>query len=318
MKKDNMAAAMSYKGDKKSFWVRYIAQIDLQLMVIPALLLIFIFAYLPMYGVLMSFQDYDIFGGFFNSPWVGLKHFKMFFDSPEFWNVMRNTVVISFLRLLIGFPAPIILALILNEVAHVRFKRIIQTISYLPHFLSWVIVSGFVMSILATENGSLNILLDKINLIHEPINFLAIPNYFWGILISTGIWKEIGFSAIVYIAAIAGINPEVYEAASIDGASRLKKILYITIPGISGVIIIFMILAVGDILSAGFEDILLLAKNPVLQDVSDVIDTYVYRVGIKNSRFSYAAAVGLYKSLISVVLLTIANATARKLGRSLW
>ncbi|WP_373285858.1 ABC transporter permease [Paenibacillus segetis] len=313
-----MAAAMSYKGDKKSFWVRYIAQIDLQLMVIPALLLIFIFAYLPMYGVLMSFQDYDIFGGFFNSPWVGLKHFKMFFDSPEFWNVMRNTVVISFLRLLIGFPAPIILALILNEVAHVRFKRIIQTISYLPHFLSWVIVSGFVMSILATENGSLNILLDKINLIHEPINFLAIPNYFWGILISTGIWKEIGFSAIVYIAAIAGINPEVYEAASIDGASRLKKILYITIPGISGVIIIFMILAVGDILSAGFEDILLLAKNPVLQDVSDVIDTYVYRVGIKNSRFSYAAAVGLYKSLISVVLLTIANATARKLGRSLW
>nr|WP_229753715.1 ABC transporter permease subunit [Paenibacillus segetis] len=309
---------MSYKGDKKSFWVRYIAQIDLQLMVIPALLLIFIFAYLPMYGVLMSFQDYDIFGGFFNSPWVGLKHFKMFFDSPEFWNVMRNTVVISFLRLLIGFPAPIILALILNEVAHVRFKRIIQTISYLPHFLSWVIVSGFVMSILATENGSLNILLDKINLIHEPINFLAIPNYFWGILISTGIWKEIGFSAIVYIAAIAGINPEVYEAASIDGASRLKKILYITIPGISGVIIIFMILAVGDILSAGFEDILLLAKNPVLQDVSDVIDTYVYRVGIKNSRFSYAAAVGLYKSLISVVLLTIANATARKLGRSLW
>lgn len=318
MKKDSMAAVMSLKDRKKSLWVRYIAQIDLQLMVIPALVLIFIFAYLPMYGVLMSFQDYDIFGGFFHSPWVGFKHFKMFFDSPDFWNVMRNTIVISFLRLLIGFPAPIILAIILNEVAHVRFKKVIQTISYLPHFLSWVIVSGLAMSILATENGSLNILLEKFNLINEPINFLSIPNYFWGILISTGIWKEIGFSAIIYIAAIAGINPEVYEAASIDGATRLKKIMYITIPGISGVIIIFMILAVGDILSAGFEDILLLAKNPILQDVSDVIDTYVYRVGIKNSRFSYAAAVGLYKSIISVALLTIANAAARKLGRSLW
>ncbi|OAB26443.1 protein lplB [Paenibacillus macquariensis subsp. defensor] len=318
MKKDSMAAVMSLKDRKKSFWVRYIAQIDLQLMVIPALVLIFIFSYLPMYGVLMSFQDYDIFGGFFHSPWVGFKHFKMFFDSPDFWNVMRNTIVISFLRLLIGFPAPIILAIILNEVAHVRFKKVIQTISYLPHFLSWVIVSGLAMSILATENGSLNILLEKFNLINEPINFLSIPNYFWGILISTGVWKEIGFSAIIYIAAIAGINPEVYEAASIDGATRLKKIMYITIPGITGVIIIFMILAVGDILSAGFEDILLLAKNPVLQDVSDVIDTYVYRVGIKNSRFSYAAAVGLFKSIISIALLTIANAVARKIGRSLW
>ncbi|WP_394327660.1 ABC transporter permease [Paenibacillus macquariensis] len=313
-----MAAVMSHKDRKKSFWVRYIAQIDLQLMVIPALVLIFIFSYLPMYGVLMSFQDYDIFGGFFHSPWVGFKHFKMFFDSPDFWNVMRNTIVISFLRLLIGFPAPIILAIILNEVAHIRFKKVIQTISYLPHFLSWVIVSGLAMSILATENGSLNILLEKFNLINEPINFLSIPNYFWGILISTGVWKEIGFSAIIYIAAIAGINPEVYEAASIDGATRLKKIMYITIPGITGVIIIFMILAVGDILSAGFEDILLLAKNPVLQDVSDVIDTYVYRVGIKNSRFSYAAAVGLFKSIISIALLTIANAVARKIGRSLW
>ncbi|MEK4508695.1 sugar ABC transporter permease [Paenibacillus anaericanus] len=309
---------MPLKDGRKKFRVRYMEQIDLQLMVIPALVLIFIFAYLPMYGVLMSFQDYDIFGGFFHSPWVGFKHFKMFFDSPDFWNVMRNTIVISFLRLLIGFPAPIILALILNEVAHIRFKRIVQTISYLPHFLSWVIVSGLAMSILATENGSLNMLLENFNLINEPINFLSIPNYFWGILISTGVWKEIGFSAIVYIAAIAGINPEVYEAASIDGATRLKKIMYITIPGIAGVIIIFMILAVGDILSAGFEDILLLAKNPVLQDVSDVIDTYVYRVGIKNSRFSYAAAVGLYKSIISVALLTIANAIARKLGRSLW
>ncbi|AIQ16294.1 MULTISPECIES: ABC transporter permease [Paenibacillus] len=287
-------------------------------MVIPAMILIVIFSYLPMYGVLMAFQDYDIFQGFLHSPWVGFKYFQMFFEAPEFWTVMRNTIVISALRLLIGFPAPILLALILNEVIHSRFKRMIQTISYLPHFLSWVIVSGFVTSMLATDNGSVNMLLQKLHLISEPVNFLSIPGYFWAILIGTGIWKEIGFSGIVYLAAIAGINPEIYEAASIDGANRLKKIWYITLPGISGVVTIFMILAVGDILSAGFEDILLLAKNPVLQDVSDVIDTYVYRVGIRNSLFSYAAAVGLFKSIISVFLLTVANRIARKLGHSLW
>ncbi|MFU1794034.1 ABC transporter permease [Paenibacillus azoreducens] len=302
----------------KSFWFRLVRQLDLQLMVIPAMILILIFSYLPMYGVLMAFQDYDIFQGFLHSPWVGFKHFQMFFEAPEFWTVMRNTFVISSLRLLIGFPAPILLALILNEVVHMRFKRVIQTVSYLPHFLSWVIVSGFVASMLATDNGSLNMLLQKLHLVNEPVNFLSIPEYFWAILIGTGVWKEIGFSAIVYLAAIAGINPEIYEAASIDGASRLKKMWYITLPGISGVITIFMILAVGDILSAGFEDILLLAKNPVLQDVSDVIDTYVYRVGIRNSLFSYAAAVGLFKSVISVILLTAANMVARKLGRSLW
>ncbi|MFD0710569.1 ABC transporter permease [Paenibacillus sp. GCM10027626] len=287
-------------------------------MAIPALLLILVFSYIPMYGVLMAFQDYDIFNGFFQSQWVGVKHFEIFFESPEFWYVMRNTLVISFLRLLVGFPAPIILALMLNEIGHMGFKRVFQTVSYLPHFLSWVIVSGLVMSMLATDNGSLNMLLQKLGAIGEPINFLSVPEYFWAILISTGIWKEVGFSAIVYLAAIAGINPDIYEAAAIDGASRFKQIFYITLPGITGVIVIFMILDVGNILSAGFEDILLLAKNPVLQEVSDVIDTYVYRVGIKSSRFSYATAVGLFKAVLSVGLLTIANAIARKMGRSLW
>lgn len=317
MKKSIPSASLPGAG-RHSFWYRFTRQLDLQLMVIPAMILILIFSYLPMYGVLMAFQDYDIFKGFLHSPWVGFKHFRMFFEAPEFWTVMRNTFVISMLRLLIGFPAPILLALVLNEVIHLRFKRIIQTVSYLPHFLSWVIVSGFVGSMLATDNGSLNMLLQKLHLVGEPVNFLSIPSYFWAILIGTGVWKEIGFSAIVYLAAIAGINPEIYEAASIDGASRLKKMWFITLPGISGVVTIFMILAVGDILSAGFEDILLLAKNPVLQDVSDVIDTYVYRVGIRNSLFSYAAAVGLFKSAISVILLTCANMLARKMGRSLW
>lgn len=297
---------------------RFIKQWDIQLMVIPALLFIFVFNYIPMYGVLMSFQDYSIFKGFMHSPWVGFKHFEMFFNAPEFWVVMRNTLVISLLKLGIGFPAPIVLALMLNEINNRTFKRIIQTVSYLPHFLSWVIVSGFVISMLSTDNGSLNMLLESVNLIKEPINFLSLPEYFWAILVTTGVWKEIGFASIVYLAAIAGINPHLYEAASIDGASRVRQIVTITIPSIMPVVVVFSILAIGNLLNAGFEDILLLAGNPVLRDVSDVIDTYVYRLGIQNSRFSYATAAGLFKAIISVGLLAGANYLARRSGNSLW
>jgi len=297
---------------------RFIKQWDIQLMVIPALLFIFVFNYIPMYGVLMSFQDYSIFKGFLNSPWVGFKHFEMFFNAPEFWVVMRNTLVISLLKLGIGFPAPIVLALMLNEINNRTFKRIIQTVSYLPHFLSWVIVSGFVISMLSTDNGSMNMLLESVNLIKEPINFLSLPEYFWAILVTTGVWKEIGFASIVYLAAIAGINPHLYEAASIDGASRVRQIVTITIPSIMPVVVVFSILAIGNLLNAGFEDILLLAGNPVLRDVSDVIDTYVYRLGIQNSRFSYATAAGLFKAIISVGLLAGANYLARRSGNSLW
>lgn len=308
---------MDLRKDNSSF-ARFMKQIELQLMVIPALLFIFIFSYIPMYGILMGFQDYDLFKGFFGSPWVGFKHFKMFFEAPEFWSIMRNTIVISLLRLTIGFPAPILLALMLNEVKNLVFKRTIQTISYLPHFLSWVIVSGFVLSMLSTDNGSVNMLLEQLGLIDEPINFLSIPEYFWAILVGTGVWKEIGFGSIVYLAAIAGVNPSLYEAAAIDGAGRFKQIFLVTLPSIFPIIVIFMILAVGNILNAGFEDILLLASNPILKDVSEVIDTYVYRIGIVNNRFSYATAVGLFKAVISIGLLTIANALARKTGSSLW
>ncbi|MFD1135261.1 ABC transporter permease [Paenibacillus urinalis] len=298
--------------------VRLKKQWELQIMVIPALILVFIFSYIPMYGVLMAFQDYSIFDGFWASPWVGFKHFEMFFSSPDFWTIMRNTLIISALKLFIGFPAPIILALMLNEVRQMAFKRVIQTVSYLPHFLSWVIVAGFAMSILSTDNGSLNILLEKLHLIDEPIGFLGIAEYFWGILVSVNVWKEIGFNSIVYLAAIAGINPNLYEAAQMDGASRLKQIRYITVPSIMPVVIIFFILAIGNLLNAGFEDILLLGGNPVLRDVSDVLDTYVYRTGIENQRFSYATAAGLFKAVVSVLLLTLANYAARKSGNSLW
>ncbi|AIQ32075.1 MULTISPECIES: ABC transporter permease [Paenibacillus] len=303
---------------KASRWKRFTSQLDLQSMVWPGIIFVFIFSYIPMYGVVMAFQQYDIFSGMMKSPWVGLMQFRMFFEAPEFWNVMRNTIVISLLKLIISFPAPILLALMLNEVGHMGFKRVIQTVSYLPYFLSWVIVSGFVFSLLSVDNGTVNYVLERFNLAGEPINFLAVPKYFWSILVSVNVWKEVGFGSIVYLAAIAGIDPTLYEAASIDGASRFKQIHLITLPSITPIIVIFMILAIGSLLSAGFEDILLLATNPILRPYSDVIDTYVYRVGILNARFSYATAVGLFKAVISIILLVTANTIARRANVSLW
>ncbi|TVX92697.1 sugar ABC transporter permease [Paenibacillus agilis] len=309
---------LQIKASKQSGWQRFIKQIDIQLMVLPALCFVFVFSYIPMYGVLTAFQDYSLFKGFFASDWVGFKHFAAFFKSPDFERVLRNTLVISFLKLLISFPAPILLALMLNEVGNKYFKSLVQTLSYLPHFLSWVIVSGFVISMLSVDNGSINIILEKLNLIEEPLNFLSMPEYFWSILITTNVWKEIGFASIVYLAAIAGIDPHLYEAAAMDGASRFKQIFLITLPCIMPVVIIFMILAIGNIMNAGFEDILLLSKDKIVWSVSDVIDTYVLRVGIENHRYSYAAAVGLFKSVVSIILLTLANAIARRSGNSLW
>ncbi|WCF06469.1 ABC transporter permease subunit [Paenibacillus thiaminolyticus] len=303
---------------RKSAFKRFFMQIDIQLMVLPALVFIFIFSYIPMYGVLIAFQDYKMGSNLLNNNWVGLKHFSAFFNSPDFYPVMRNTIVISFLKFIFGFPAPILLALMLNEVRKMFFKRVVQTVTYLPHFLSWVVIGSMVTSLLSVDNGSVNMLLEKLKLIDEPVNFLSLSEYFWTILITTNVWKEIGFASIVYLAAIAGIDPHLYEAASIDGASRFKQMWLITLPCIMPVVIIFMILAIGNLTSAGFEDILILASNPALREVSDSLDVYVVRVGIDNYRYSYATAIGLFKAVVSVTLLTLANFIARKTGNSLW
>ncbi|MFC4775728.1 ABC transporter permease [Paenibacillus sp. GCM10023252] len=307
---------------KKGFLKSFIAQWDLQLMVIPGVLMVVLFSYVPMWGVLMSFQNYNLFNGFLDSEWVGMKHFDMFINSPDFYRVMKNTLSISLLKLFFGFPAPIILALILNELKGFRFKRFVQTVSYLPYFMSWVVVSSFVISMLSVDNGSINIFLLKLGVINEPINWLSSSEYFWGILVTTGVWKEVGFGAIVYLAAIAGIDPHLYEASSMDGAGRIRQIFSITIPSIIPIIVIFLILNIGGILNAGFDDILNLTNNganTLLRPVSDVIDTYVYRTGILGQRYSYATAVGLFKAVISVVLLVLANFLARRMGRaSLW
>lgn len=304
------------------FRIRLFKQWDLQVMVIPSVIFILIFSYLPMWGVLISFQEYNPFKGMIGSPWVGLKHFHAFFTAPEFVRVMRNTIVISLLKLMIGFPAPIILALMLNEITSIAFKRFVQTVTYLPHFISWVIVSGFVFSLLSVDNGSINILLVKLHIITEPLNWLTMANYFWSILVSVGVWKEVGFGAIIYLAAIAAIDPSIYESAAIDGASRFQKIFMITIPSIAPMIFILLILNVASILNAGFEDILLLTNNGTnafVRSVSDVIDTYVYRMGLQNSRYSYAAAAGLFKALTSFILLYAANGISRRFtGSSLF
>jgi len=305
-----------------SVWQRFIKQWDYQLMILPAILFLLIFSYGPMWGVLMAFQDYNLFKGFSASEWVGFKHFEMFFTSPEFWRIMRNTFVISFLKLLIGFPAPIILALMLNEIGNIAFKRVVQTITYIPHFISWVVVSGLVFSMLAVDNGPVNDILLKFNLIKEPISWLSVPEYFWSILVGTNVWKEIGFGSIVYLAAIIGIDPALYEASAIDGASRVKQIFTITLPSIAPVIMIFLILGVGNTLNAGFEDIMMLTRNlnnGIVMPVAEVIDTYVYNMGIMNQRYSYATAAGLFKSLLSVTLLVLANSLARRFNQeSLW
>lgn len=297
-------------------------QLVLQSMVWPGLIALFIFAYLPMAGLVMVFQDYDIIKGFFASPWVGFKHFRDFFTNPQFPVLMKNTLILSFAKILFGFPAPIILALMFNEITQKATKRVFQTITYMPYFLSWVVVGGMLSAMLAVDGGSVNDFLVRFGMIKEPINFLSEPKYFRTILVVSNIWKSIGYNAIIYIAAIAGINHEMYEAAEVDGASRIRQMISITIPEIAPQIMIMLIMQIGQLLNAGYEDILILTNNcdnTVLLEVGDVIDTYVYRFGIKMHRYSYSAAVGLFKAIISVILVWFANAASKKFtDNSLW
>ncbi|WP_310186593.1 ABC transporter permease subunit [Bacillus sp. 3255] len=317
-----MAKSNEKRALSKSLSRRLSAQWQIQSMILPGILLIFLFSYIPMWGISIAFKEYDIFQGVSGSPWVGFKQFQLFFQSPDFLMIMKNTIVIALLKLIFIFPAPIILALMLNEVKHAVYKKTMQTLTYLPHFISWVIVSGLVFSILAVDGGSLNLLLQKLKLVDQPVNWLSLPQYFYTILISAGVWKEIGFSSIVYLAAIVGVNPHLYEAAAMDGASRFKQIYLVTLPSIAPVIIIFFILHIGNLLNAGFEDILAITnggKNTILREVSEVIDTYVYNVGVNQQRYSFATAAGLFKAVINVLLLWGANSLARRTGgSSLW
>ncbi len=285
-------------------------------MLLPGILYFLIFKYAPMYGVLIAFQRYNLYKGIFHSEWVGFKYFIEFFQGPDMWRLIRNTLLINVYQLLFAFPAPIILALAFNELRNAWFKKISQTISFLPHFISIVVIAGLVVNFLSPSTGLVNKLLGLFGV--NPISFLMIPDYFRTIFISMGIWKSVGWGTIIYLAAIAGINPELYEAASIDGASKLKKVWYVTLPGILPVIVILLILQLGDILSVGAESIILL-YNPVTYETADVLSTYVYRRGLISGEFSFAAAVDLFNSVVGLILVFTANKISKKVTEtSIW
>ncbi|MCZ0704280.1 ABC transporter permease [Natronobacillus azotifigens] len=281
----------------------------------PFLIWLFIFRYLPLGGWVMAFQDYRPARGFFDSEWAGLKHFRFLFSDQRFMEVMRNTLAMSIINLVLGFVTAITLAVLLNELRNVKFKRIVQTISYMPHFLSWVVVAGLVSSALAMEDGIVNILLMNIGLIDEPIMFLGVGEYFWGIIGASDVWKSVGWNSIIYLAAITMIDQEQYEAAEIDGASRLQRIRYITLPGIRSVVIILMIMNIGYILESGFEAQYLL-RNPMNMDYAENLDIFVLRYGISMANFSLATAAGMFKTVVSFIFLFSANSIAKKLGEA--
>ncbi len=299
-KRSNMKKILQYK--------------ELYLLMLPGILFFFIFKYLPMFGLVIAFQDYlpsQGVNGIFSADFVGLKHFKVFFNSIYAKQIISNTLIISFMKLVIGFPAPIILALMLNEVRHKHFKKIIQTVTYFPHFLSWVIVGGMMYAMLSTTSGVINNLI--VSMGNEPVNFLSNPKTFRMLIVISDTWKEIGWGSIIYLAALAGISPELYESAMIDGANKIQRLWYITLPSITSTIIVVLILRLGKMMDIGFEQIFML-YNPMVYKVGDIIDTYVYREGLINGRFSYAAAVGLFKSFVSLSAVLISDKLAKKVG----
>lgn len=275
-----------------------------------ALLWVFIFCYIPMMGNIIAFFDYIPGRSLFECDFIGFKNWIDFFSLPDMWRVFRNTLVISGLSMTIGFVMPIIFALLLNEIHHTLFKKVIQTISYLPYFISWVVVASILFTLLGTE-GNINSLLMHFGWIQKPISFLNEKNYFWGILTSANIWKDLGWSAIIYISAIAGVDQELYQAGAVDGLGRFGKVWHITLPGIAPTIILLFIMNIGNILNAGFEQQLLIG-NPLTKEVYENIDTYVYRYGVQIGRYSFATAVGLMKSVIGFALVMIANKISAK------
>lgn len=292
---------------RKNFWKsRYMYGF-----VLPGLLYFLVYRYLPLLGSIIAFKDYSVFRGFQNSPWVGFKHFERMFDSPEVIQVLINTLVLSFLQIAFAFPAPILLAIMLNEVRWEGLKRIIQSIVYLPHFLSWVVVIG-VVTIFLRSDGLINHLLGTWFGI-DSIPFLQLPGLFKPLLVLEVMWKETGWSTIVFLAALAGVNPELYEAATADGAGRLRRIWHVTLPAIRSTVVILLILRLGNVLDNGFEQVFLML-NPYVMEVGNVLDTYVYYKGIEQSDFSFAAAVGLFKSAVGLILVMASNHLAKRFG----
>lgn len=296
------------RGDVKRHWSIYV-------MALPVIAYYLIFHYGPMYGLQIAFKDFSPAQGILGSPWVGFKHFESFFNGIYFWRLIKNTILINLYDLLFGFPAAIILALLLNEIRNSAFKRVVQSISYLPHFISIVVVAGMMVDFLS-RNGLINQIIGGFGI--EPIDFLQKEGWFRFLFVSSGIWQGIGWGSIVYLAAMATIDPTLYEAAKMDGANRWKQTLHITIPGIMPTIVILFILQMGNMLSVGSEKVLLL-YNPLTYGTADVISTYVYRKGVLEASYSFTAAVGLFNSVISFILIVAANTFVKRISENkLW
>jgi putative aldouronate transport system permease protein len=301
---------------RKQRWKLFRNNLDMYLILLPGLAFLALFKYTPMYGIVIAFQDFNIFDGISGSKWVGLQQFHKLMASEEFYQVFRNTLLISVYKIVLLFPIPIILALFLNEVSRMWFKRTVQTIVYLPHFLSWVIIAGLFVNILSPAGGLVNQIVVWLG--GQPISFLIDNQWFRSVVVFTAGWKEVGWNAIIFIAAIAGIDQDQYEAARVDGAGRIKQMLYITLPGIAPTIVLMLILRIGNILEAGTEQILTL-YNPVVYETGDVIETFVYRVGLGKMDYSFSTAVGLFNSVVGFLLIVSGNLLSKKwLRRSIW
>jgi putative aldouronate transport system permease protein len=288
----------------------------LYLMLVLPMVFFVVFRYAPMTNIVIAFKEYNFFRGVWDSPWVGFKWFEQAFKSRDFYFALRNTLVLNILDLIMGFPAPIILAILLNELVFARYKRFTQTVVYLPHFLSWIIIAGIATQLFAPSGGVINIMLGRLGL--GPIDFLMNRGNWIGTYIGLGVWKEMGWGTIIYLAAITGINPELYEAAEVDGAGRMRKIWNVTLPSIRPTIVVLLIMNLGRILGSEFDRPYAMA-NPMVMQVADVISTLVYRVGIRSQQFSLTAAIGLFQSVVCVVFLILANSIAKKSGeRGIW
>lgn len=297
-------------------WRHFVRDRHLLIMFIPCIVFYILFRYGPLYGMIIAFKDYNVFTGILDSQWVGLEHFRNFFDSPDFWLLFRNTLLLGFYTLIFGFPLPILFAILLNEVRVVAFKKTVQTLSYLPAFLSIVIISSMVIDFLSPNRGMINQFISFIGF--EKIYFLIAPEWFRTIYVASDIWATLGYGAIIYLAAIAGISPTLYEAARMDGAKRWHMIRYITLPSLMPTVLIMFIINAGNMFRIGYEKILLL-YNPMTYEVADVFSTFVYRKGLLETNYSYASAVGIFEAGIALIMLILTNILSRRVGgKGIW
>nr|WP_236291677.1 ABC transporter permease subunit [Paenibacillus allorhizoplanae] len=284
-------------------------------MFIPIAVYFILFKYIPMFGLVIAFKDYNFADGIWGSPWVGLENYSYLFTNPQMTQIIRNTIMLSALTVLVGFPFPIILAILLNEVRKMWFKKSVQTLVYLPYFLNWIIVGGLVTMIFAQQSGIVNILIKKTT--GEAYPFLFKEFSWIAIFVGSSIWKNAGWSAIIYLAALTGIDPSLYEAASMDGANKWRKIWHITLPGIRSTIVLMFILSIGHVMDIGFDQVYIL-QNPVVKNISEVISTWNYKVGLGSGEYSHGAALGLFESIIGLTMVLTANGIAKKFNQGLW